>query len=97
MIRGISKKIIEVNDTGSEFFEKALFVVKSDSSLDDKKLKNEADKIVLTYFSDNTDNYHKGFLRTKEEKMKEFKSKLACFFVGGAVFSVVLLALQCIF
>ena len=42
MIRGINKRIIEVNDTGSELFEKALLFVRSDSRSDDEGLKKEA-------------------------------------------------------
>lgn len=68
MIRGISKKIIEVNNTGSEFFEKAVFYVKNDKEVGEKQLRAEADKFLYTYMSDYSNNYKKGFLRKKEQK-----------------------------
>ena len=72
MIRGINKRIIEVNDTGSEFFEKALFFVKSQSNLDNGRLEDEAKKVMLSYFSDETPSRSKqGYLRYSENKRKK--------------------------
>ena len=83
MIRGISKKIIEVNDTGSEMFEKALFFVKCDCSLDDKLLKNEANKIINTYFENENNNNQikEGFLRYTERKKRNIKKIILGSFV----------------
>lgn len=50
MIRGVNKQIIEINDTGSKYFEKALlFVSSSYSSQSTNKLQNEAVKIVNSF------------------------------------------------
>ena len=87
MIRGISKKIIEVNDTGSELFEKALFFVKSDNSLSDRALKNEADRIILSYMSENGNSYKMGYLRKKDKQ----KNKNITFVVCTALLGIALI------
>ena len=47
MIRGVNKRIIEITDTGSEYFERALMFVRPDSSdLPDSALEEEAMKLV---------------------------------------------------
>lgn len=71
MIRGINKRIIEVNDTGSELFEKALLFVRSDSKTDDEGLKKEAEKIVAAYVTpDDGSKYRPGYLRYTESRRK---------------------------
>lgn len=84
MIRGISKKIIEVNDTGSEMFEKALFFVKSDCKYDDKRLGTEAKQIIGSYFSNNDNKISKteGFLRYTERKKKNVRKVIIGFSVA---------------
>ena len=69
MIKGINKRIIEVNDTGSEYFEKVLFIVK-DNKADLKKLKNEADRVVNAYFPKNDFVFKEGYLRRRKTKLK---------------------------
>lgn len=81
MIRGISKRIIEVNDTGSEMFEKALFFVRSDCGFDDKRLKNEANEIIKTYFNNENDKKKEGFLRYTDRKKKNIKRIIVGFSV----------------
>lgn len=86
MIRGISKKIIEVNDTGSELFEKALLFVKSDNSLSDRELKNEADRIILSYMSENGNSYKMGYLRKKDkQKTKNITLAICTALLGVAL------------
>ena len=49
MIKGCQKKIIFVKDTGSEYFEEAYFIMKSDSELprtEETDIVKEAEKIV---------------------------------------------------
>ncbi len=70
MIRGISKKIIEVNNTGSEFFEKAVFYVKNDRLEGERQLKAEADRVLCSYIKEYNHGYKKGYLRRKETKNK---------------------------
>ena len=83
MIRGISKRIIEINDTGSEMFDKALFFVKSDCKYDDKRLGAEAKQIISSYFFEDNNKINKteGFLRYTERKKKYAKRAILSFFV----------------
>lgn len=50
MLRGVNKRIIEINDTGSEYFEKVLFVVNEDKFLKIDRLEQEARRITADYF-----------------------------------------------
>ncbi len=70
MIRGISKKIIEVNNTGSDIFEKAVFYVRNDRNECEKELKAEADRILCSYILDNRTDYKQGYLRKKDKSSK---------------------------
>lgn len=50
MVKGVNKTVIEINDTGSNFFEKViLFVTPQYSGMNTRRLKYEADKIICTY------------------------------------------------
>lgn len=50
MIKGINRRIVEVNDTESKYFEKILFIVRTDcQSGDDSELKDEAKRIMQKY------------------------------------------------
>lgn len=69
LIKGINKRIIEVNDTGSDYFEKVLFIVK-DNNADLRNLKLEANKVVNTYFPKNDFVYKGGYLRKREKRRK---------------------------
>ena len=45
MIKGVNKQFIEVNDTGSRYFERALLVIRPEfNSVPYEKLKGEAKK-----------------------------------------------------
>lgn len=47
MLKGVNKQILEVTNPESEYFEKIIFFVKSNSpTFDELKLKNEAEKIT---------------------------------------------------
>ena len=89
MIRGISKRIIEINNTGSEFFEKAVFFIKPDTDKSDKALKNEADKIISAYFSDIMPRESLGYLRVKDNKRKLSTRKiLMCVLIAGLTVAI---------
>lgn len=81
MIRGISKRIIEINDTGSDFFEKAVFFIKPDTDKSDKALKNEADKIISAYFSNIMPTESFGYLRVNDKKRKLSNKKILITFL----------------
>ncbi len=47
MIKGVNKAVIEVNDTGSEYFEKAIFFIRSKhSETSQKKLEEKAKEYI---------------------------------------------------
>lgn len=50
MVKGVNKKIIEINDTGNEIFEKVVLYIKPKYSLlSNKELKKEAEEILRNY------------------------------------------------
>lgn len=49
MIKGINRQVVEVSDTGSEYFEKIMFFVKPEYvSLSESKIKEYAGRIAAT-------------------------------------------------
>ena len=70
MIRGINKRVIEVNDIGSEYFEKALLIVK-DNKATVPNLEREADRVLQTYFPKHIDVGGVGYLRKKSLKRRK--------------------------
>ncbi len=84
MLRGVNKRIIEVNDTDSDYFEKALFFVKDDTEFDNKVLENEAKRIIHSYFEPQPRTTKIGYLRYTEEKKKKNR-KIKIFTVAGCI------------
>lgn len=65
MIRGINRQIIDVQETGSSYYERAYFVVKPEfASAQQQLLEKEARKILKSIDA--------------PSQMKRFHSKLAC-------------------
>lgn len=51
MVKGVNKKVIEINDTGNEVFEKVVLYINPEYSvLSNKELKREA-KVILKNYS----------------------------------------------
>ena len=51
LVKGVNKKVIEINDTGNEVFEKVVLYIKPQYSvLSNKDLKREA-KVILKNYS----------------------------------------------
>ena len=47
MLRGVNRKIIEINECDSAYFERAIFIIRSDASnVSNAVLKNEANALV---------------------------------------------------
>ncbi len=84
MLRGVNRRIVEITDTGSDYFEKALFFVKNDYFADESELKREADRIIYSYFNNAEPNGHTGFLRYSE-KAKHRKRRAAVLCSAGAL------------
>ncbi len=50
LVKGVNKKIIEINDTGNDVFEKIVLYIKPKYSLlENKELKREAKEILKNY------------------------------------------------
>ena len=96
MLRGVNKRIIEVNDTDSDYFEKALFFVKDDTDFDNKLLENEAKKIIHSYFEPQPKTSRMGYLRYTEEKKKKTR-KIKIFTVAVCIAIVLTVATVLLF
>ena len=90
MIKGINKRIIEVNDTGSEYFEKVLFIVK-DNNADLRRLKNEADRVVNAYFPKNDFVFKEGYLRKRKNKQKNLILTSVIALIGIIITSIIVI------
>ncbi len=90
MVKGVSKTIIEVNNTGSKFFEKIVFYVTPEyGNLNAKHLKRAAAEFAFNY----NDSINKKPLRKRYQRKKIIKTLL--FTVG--VVCLVAIALLLIF
>lgn len=90
MIRGINKRIIEINDCGSEYFEKAFLIVK-DNKASVPNLEKEADRVMQTYFPRVSTAGNQGYLRNRSLKSKRIVAVTLA--VVGVAFAAVLLTL----
>ena len=90
MVKGVNKTIIEVNNTGSKYFEKIVFYVTPQyGNLNAKQLKR-----AVSNFSFNFDNS----MRTKPLRKIHNKRKISLLYLALSVFTVaVLCVLTCIF
>lgn len=67
MVKGVSKKIIEVNNTGSKYFEKIVFYVTPEyGNLNAKHLKRAAAEFAFNY----NDSFNKKPLRKYYKRKK---------------------------
>ena len=72
MIKGINRQIIEVNDTGSRYFERALLFIRPDSSVPgEKKLKTEARKMIARWETPTMERVY-----PKAKKKRKIKSAI---------------------
>ena len=56
MVKGVNKKVIEINDTGNEVFEKVVLYINPEYSvLSNKELKREAEVILKNYSMEDFD------------------------------------------
>jgi hypothetical protein len=82
MVRGVNRQIIEINDTGNKYFEKALlFVAPGRSNTAEEKLNLEAGEYILSL---TTDNKSVESLRSRHRK-KSFRNRIV---LGGSAIAV---------
>ncbi len=91
MLRGVNKRIIEINDTGSDYFERALFFVKTSVNECPAVLQKEADRIINEYMRSDSEP-RQGYLRYTENKRnkKRRKKKILLLCTMVAVASIML-------
>ncbi len=83
MVRGINRTVIEINDTGSDFFEKViLFVTPEYGNMSTRHLKAEADRIINEYYPEIKDREN---IRAVYRKRKMIKM---CSIIAGAIIAV---------
>jgi len=91
MIKGVNRQVVEINNTGSEYFERILLIIHP-AYIDEKedRIKSEADRIVKSYLI--SSNPHTG-----QMKKRRFSSGLLmklCLAAGaGALFAALILRL----
>ncbi len=90
MVKGVSKTIIEVNNTGSKLFEKIVFYVTPEyGNLNAKQLKRAAANFSFNYGSTvKCDPLRK---RVKRKKIIKIVSVLSLILIGFAVVALLLL------
>ncbi|MDR1628804.1 MAG: hypothetical protein LBS36_01105 [Oscillospiraceae bacterium] len=89
MIKGVNRQVLELNDTGNEYFEKAIFFVKPEySGLGEGKLRERA-KIVMK----NAGNPPRTKREESSEKLLTWIKFAAVGSAGAAVSAIVCLLL----
>ena len=83
MLRGVNRRIIEVNDTGSDYFEKALFFVKGNTAITPDSLEKEAQKVMEAYLNCGTESKRQGYLRYTDLRRK--MRRMAIFLLSAVV------------
>ncbi len=79
MIKGVTKNVIELNNMESEFFERAIIILKDSCTIKDEILRKEA-KLM---FENNVPNFIR--LRKKTYHLKMFASAVTGAILAGAV------------
>ena len=84
MIKGVNRQVVEVNDTGSDYFEKIMFFVKPEYiSVSESKIRESAGRIAGNTSAPPV---------TKVSKGRFFEiSKIILTFLSGAVVTLVIM------
>lgn len=73
MVKGVNKNVIEINDTGSEIFERIVFYVAPKyGNISPKKLYKETEKFTFNFDSRATKGYKSLRKRIKRKKILSF-------------------------
>ena len=87
MLKGVNKQIIEINDTGSDYFEKVLFFVKpAYQSVAQNKLETGAKSYMEELLATGIDR--RGYLRKRQQK-KRLQFWAAGFSIIGACMALI--------
>lgn len=90
MIKGVNRQVVDVSETGSEYFERALFFVKPEfSGFSEGKLKEKAQQIVKSASAPPKSKVNRGRLHYLVVALKYFAAA-----AGGAAVTVILSAIS---
>ena len=92
MVKGVNKSVIEISDTGSNFFNKIiLFVSPEYSGKNDKQLAGEAASIILNLQKSSRESLRNAIIRQRKRKRTIIiSSVLGSFLVIAAVLFLIL-------
>ena len=90
MIKGVNKQVVEISETGNEFFEKAIFFVRPEySGLGEGRLKEKAQDAI-----DRTATPPKGKYALTKGRIKPALGLLAAAAGGGTLTAAILLLIK---
>ena len=90
MVKGVNKTIIEINNTGNSYFERAiLFIDPEYCCFSEKRIKNEA----LKYLNGVGKDYPTSLRQRNRAKQKRKKRIIALTSIGVVALSILLLIL----
>ena len=96
MIKGVNRRIIEVQETGSICFDKAIFFVKSEfSDQEQKVLEKEAKRIIKQY--NICDIPHQNLTPAAKQKAGNRRSNIFFSVLSAFLGAFILYLIQCIF
>ena len=85
MIKGVNKQVVEINETGNEFFEKAIFFVRPEySAAGEGKLRDRAQRVL-----NKTPAPPSSAVLTKKEKFPTILKLLAAAAAGAIITAVI--------
>lgn len=88
MIKGVNKQVVEINETGNEYFEKAIFFVRPEySGLSEGRLREKAQSSIDKTVSPPKSKYK------KPKNQLTFVLKMIAAAVGGGTVTALLLHL----
>ena len=66
MVKGVNKNVIEINDTGSDIFERIVFYVSPKfSTINQKRILKESEKFTVNYRENNKNTLRARCIRRK--------------------------------
>ena len=90
MVKGVNKTIIEINNTGNSYFERAiLFIDPEYCCFSEKRIKNEA----LKYLNGVNKDYPTGLRQRRLNRKKRKRQIIVLSSIGAAAVSILLLIL----
>ena len=85
MVKGVYKRVVEVNEMENDYFERAILVVRPEKNkYSEEKLKSKADEYVKNLGSASV-AWVKPSVRGKKERIFRWLGRLACVLLGALI------------